>query len=607
MQYQELIRTLPHHYLNWSATSICPKSATWQELLEVTGGQIDVCLLPLLNLATGCLDPNEVYCEVGCDRGASLIAALGDRQDVMAYAVDDFQNSPEDAAESLLTTLEQADLSDRLLFCQQNVLEFFLDLRQLETAEKIGVLFLNVGVDYRTTLMALLLAEPFLSDRALLMVHHGIDQALMQAIQDFIAIYPQCQLLLEMSETSILSWDRHQASSQTFENIETPNNSDYHQQETDVSHLYKLAISYHQQGQLDEAEARYRQILDITENRPEVWLNFGILCYMNHHLDEALYALSRSIDLDNSRAIAYYHIGLVLEALNRSSEAIAAYQKALSLDKNYIDAYNNLGNLLFECGHFDAAEKLYREAIAIDPNFPGTYINLSKLLLETGYIDTAAKVCRDALLYAPDDEGLRASLVAIEREEKHLASVYFNAGNIFYNQRKFGEALPRYSLSLAVQSLETITYLLLAGSTISCQQQGILAAWWCHRSDRYPDLALLYKSCVQALCSENCTETAMEIARSGEICFPELPIFSFFSRLALPILYEQEQDIPVYRQRFEKGLQELVDAVQQLDMSDRDRLDAYEQAIGSFTNFFLSYQGKMMLISSNSTVNSYIT
>ncbi len=47
-------------------------------------------LLSLLNLAISYLSPGEIYCEVGSFQGRSLVGALKDHPEILAYAIDDF-------------------------------------------------------------------------------------------------------------------------------------------------------------------------------------------------------------------------------------------------------------------------------------------------------------------------------------------------------------------------------------------------------------------------------------------------------------------------------------------------------------------------------------
>ncbi|MEW6496301.1 MAG: methyltransferase domain-containing protein [Cyanobacteriota bacterium] len=171
-------------------------------------------LMQLLNLAVGCLEPDEVYCEIGCYQGANAIAALLAHPDCMAYAVDDFSKYPDSEAllDQLVENLSAFELQEQVLVCNQSVEAFFSNLKEIDITDKIGVYFNQGSQDYRTQLMGLLLAKSFLADTALIVLAQTNLTSVQQAINDFITTHPGCQLLLNVPQAnqlnglSILSW-----------------------------------------------------------------------------------------------------------------------------------------------------------------------------------------------------------------------------------------------------------------------------------------------------------------------------------------------------------------------------------------------------------------
>lgn len=198
----------------------------FQLVLEQVGDRktnTAILLMQLLNLALGCLEPDEVYCEIGCSQGAKLIAALLAHPDCMAYGVDDFSKYPDSEAiwDELVENLSAFDLQEQVLICNQSVEAFFSELKETGITDKIGVYFDQGGQDYRTQLMSLLLAKSFLSDTALIVLGHTNLISVQQAVKDFITTHSCCHLLLNLPEAkelngySILSWDKAIASHQT--------------------------------------------------------------------------------------------------------------------------------------------------------------------------------------------------------------------------------------------------------------------------------------------------------------------------------------------------------------------------------------------------------
>lgn len=220
MDYSRFLAELPAFYNNWGSDAVCPKSDRFQQVLNQIQGMTTPNVMQLLNAAVACLEPDEIYCEVGCFRGTTLIGALLDQGDRMAYAVDNFSEFDRsgEGESKLLHNLETFGLADRVCFCNQDFEEFFYDLAQLPLEDKIGVYLYDGAHDYRSQLMGLLQARPFLADRALIIVDDSNWSAVQQANWDFIATQPQCRLELSLltpangypsfwNGLDVLSWD----------------------------------------------------------------------------------------------------------------------------------------------------------------------------------------------------------------------------------------------------------------------------------------------------------------------------------------------------------------------------------------------------------------
>ena len=93
MDYQKFSETLPDLYYDWGQKSVRPKSNQFQQVLEQVQGMTTANVMQLLNFAVECMEPNEIYCEVGSFQTATLIAALLEHPDKIAYAVEKFDES----------------------------------------------------------------------------------------------------------------------------------------------------------------------------------------------------------------------------------------------------------------------------------------------------------------------------------------------------------------------------------------------------------------------------------------------------------------------------------------------------------------------------------
>jgi protein O-GlcNAc transferase len=127
MNYQLFLEQLPNLYDNWGKISASPKSDRFQLLLDRSSGTATANVMQLLNFAVGFMEPGEIYCEIGCFQGETLIAALLERSEQLAYAVDKPYQFEEDEnnLEQLINNLSEFSLEDRVIFCEQDFEEFF--------------------------------------------------------------------------------------------------------------------------------------------------------------------------------------------------------------------------------------------------------------------------------------------------------------------------------------------------------------------------------------------------------------------------------------------------------------------------------------------------
>jgi protein O-GlcNAc transferase len=375
--------------------------------------------MQLLNLAVDCMEPDEIYCQIGIHR-TSLLGAILDHPDCMAYVVDKLSEGQEDKIEQLLESLQRFNLEEQVIFCDQAVEDFWLELREFGIENKIGVYFYHGLPDYRSTLLGLLLTSKFLANQSLIIVAHANSRTVQQATWDFMANNPECQVVLELFNSGkkssgfgnglqVLSWDvqrsdrysvatfqehRQQPVIQGIQNLQKV--------EETLDRVYQEALICHQQQQLDLATKKYQEYLLWRSTDANAWFNLGQVCYEAANYQEAIAALFKSLEIDAERGELHYLIGLCLVKMNHIDRAIAAYQQALELNPNLIDAYHHLGSLLEQKGQISEAKAIYQKAISSNPNHFGSYLNLGNLLLAQDRVEEAIASYQTALNLNPE-------------------------------------------------------------------------------------------------------------------------------------------------------------------------------------------------------------
>ncbi|MCL6435403.1 MAG: tetratricopeptide repeat protein [Leptolyngbyaceae cyanobacterium HOT.MB2.61] len=551
MDYQRFITELPSLYHNWGSESVSPKSEQFQAVLSQVEGMTTPNVTQLLNFAVACLESGEVYCEVGCFRGATLIGALLNHPDCMAYAVDNFSEFDPlgKNQEKLMQNLASFNLEEQVFFCNQDFEAFFADLRELQSSDRIGVYLYDGAHDYRSQLMGLLLVRPFLADRALIIVDDSNWDGVQQANWDFIATHPQCDLLLDLptpgnghpsfwNGLQLLSWD------------------------TQTTHHYGWSTL------VQKRKIRLMQaIYDIPPlAQSPLPSNLEILQEAQH-----------------------------LQAKGQIIEAARAYQTAIALDANLIEGYNHLGNLVAEHGDPQQAERIYQKALSIDPQNLDVYLNLGDILLVQKKIEAAIAAYEAALQLNPAEnrayQGLELAHELLQDEAK--ACIF--AGDRLYERKRYQEAARQYQKLLELEKADLHSYIALANCYEQMQQYEAAIAVCQQGLVNYPTTPHLHEQLIRALRETNQTEAAITQATQAAQTFPNHFYFKLQQHLLLPLLYQTPEEIQFYRDRFTQGLSTLIQEWSlpfppAFPPSPSDSLNSLKNALAQHTNFLLAYQ-----------------
>ena len=151
-----------------------------------------------------------------------------------------------------------------------------------------------------------------------------------------------------------------------------------------IAESLNIALQHHQAGRLQEAEAIYRQILQVHPNHPGAHHLLGMIAYQVGRYDVAVEYVKRAIALNPAVAEFHNNLGTVYLDQGLSDQALVHLNKALQLQPDYVEAHYNLGNALRDQGKFEAAMAQYRRALRHNPDYAGAHWNLSLVLLLTG-------------------------------------------------------------------------------------------------------------------------------------------------------------------------------------------------------------------------------
>jgi len=263
-----------------------------------------------------------------------------------------------------------------------------------------------------------------------------------------------------------------------------------------------LALSLHQNGQLNEAESIYLKLLSFFPLGAEVHLLLGMLNAQRECVTQSLEFFGRAMVADPTNSAIQFNLGLLLEQQKQSNLALEAFNRALLInDKvalhwyNAALTYHQLGQIdlalfhldetlrrdsslsmawsqkaivLMGLGRFSDSKRCLEIAIALEPGSVSLILNLAQVFQELGENQSALSAYRLALMVSPLNPRahfnfslLNASMgfkdaVVLDLEralicDPAFASAWFNLGYIAKEQGGFIDAQIYVQRSLLIR------------------------------------------------------------------------------------------------------------------------------------------------------------
>jgi len=160
MDYQRFIAQLPNLYENWGQDSVRPKSEQFQQVWP--SPRNDNSKRVSCSILLWSMESDEIYCEIGTYRGSTLIGALLNHPERMAYAVDNFSEFDTFGVnlDKLTDNLSNFGLQEHL---QSRFWRILYDLRELGRKKNRRV-FYDGAHDYRSNIR-IIFNQTFLAEK----------------------------------------------------------------------------------------------------------------------------------------------------------------------------------------------------------------------------------------------------------------------------------------------------------------------------------------------------------------------------------------------------------------------------------------------------------
>ena len=171
----------------------------------------------------------------------------------------------------------------------------------------------------------------------------------------------------------------------------------------DLGEILNEGLDLHQAGKLDQAEQKYRQVLDQEPGNQDALHFLGLISHQRGDVAAAADLIGRAIQIDEARATFHYNLGTVRTAMKDDTGAAACYRRALELAPDNFDAAYSLGTVLGQGGKPAEALQALEIALGIDPGDARSLTAKSAVLETLGRSGEAVAAAR---LATESDAGL---------------------------------------------------------------------------------------------------------------------------------------------------------------------------------------------------------
>ena len=159
---------------------------------------------------------------------------------------------------------------------------------------------------------------------------------------------------------------------------------------------------------LETARARFEMAIEADPQRPQPYLNYGLLEIGSGNLEAGERVFERGLTAIDGNPELWYNAGLAKALRGDLSGAVSRFERVLELHPHHLAARENLAGVLAAQGRFAESESHYLEAIRQSPNDAETHLLLARVMAAQGDEIAASEHVEEALRLNP---GLQEAII----------------------------------------------------------------------------------------------------------------------------------------------------------------------------------------------------
>jgi Flp pilus assembly protein TadD len=175
--------------------------------------------------------------------------------------------------------------------------------------------------------------------------------------------------------------------------------------QAELRESFEKAVELQSTGQLDEAEAAYKAILEKVPDLPEVYQNLGSVYLLKKDFPAAEAALLKGLELRPDSADMAAQLAKVYKESGQPEKAMEIVAKSAGSNPTDATAQFNQGIYLLNANKNEEAIAAFEAAVKADPNMAEAYFRLGALMVGQGKIPEAIEHLEKYLSLNPTDAG----------------------------------------------------------------------------------------------------------------------------------------------------------------------------------------------------------
>lgn len=171
---------------------------------------------------------------------------------------------------------------------------------------------------------------------------------------------------------------------------------------TEALDYFLKAYDAYENGNPQQAEKFYNEVIKRDPNDAKVHNNLGIIYLRQGKNDEAISAFQRAINIESEDALYHSNLGRAYEAEEKYADAVSEFRRAIELDPRVAWLYSVLGSMYAGLRQFDNAIVALQRAIELDPKDAGFYNTLGWYWVMKGDLSIGEQELQAAIKLDPN-------------------------------------------------------------------------------------------------------------------------------------------------------------------------------------------------------------